>query len=102
MADDADDEKIRRDVSDEELDIAYSGPAPGANRFFVTMGSTGVRLAFAEESSRGKVYFRNAVTLHPEDAIRLYRLIQDLLKDVEVQLKELRSNLPSSSGEEDG
>ena len=71
-------------VNDKEMGVAFSGPAPGANKFFITVGQPGVRIAFAETTPDGKeVFFRNAVTLHPLDAISLHRVMRKILKEIE-------------------
>jgi hypothetical protein len=73
-------------VSDKEMDVAFSGPAPGSNKFIITVGQPGVRIAFAETNPTGtEVFFRNAVTLHPLDAISLHRVLRKLLKEIEAQ-----------------
>jgi hypothetical protein len=84
------DKPVRREASDAELDVAYSGPAPAANRMLVTLGNSGVRIAFAEQQAKSdKLHFRSAVVLHPIDAIKLYRILKDMLKDIEPQLEGL-------------
>ena len=81
-------EQVRRDVTPDELDVAFSGSAPGSNRFFVTLGSTGLRIAFVEDSPSGKAYFRSGVTIHPHDGIRLQRLLKEMLEEMEPQFDE--------------
>jgi hypothetical protein len=74
----------RREPTPDEMAVAFSGPAPAANRFFVTIGHPGVRIAFAEEEpGSGRVHFRSAVSLHPVDAIGLRKLLQLMLADLE-------------------
>ncbi len=70
----------RNDIDADELSRAFEGGAPGANRFIVTVGQPGVRIAFLERvpgSSESR--FRTAVTLHPADAIDLERLLSEML-----------------------
>lgn len=75
---------VRRDVTDQEMDVAFSGAALGVNRFFVTIGGSAVRISFAETHPRtGAAYFRAAVTLNPEDAIALYRILQNMMEPFE-------------------
>lgn len=81
-------DQVRRDVTPDELDVAFAGAAPGSNRFFVTLGSTGLRIAFVEDSPTGKAYFRSAVTIHPHDGIRLQRLLKEMLQEMEPQFDE--------------
>lgn len=80
------DEKYGYEVSDEELKVAFSGPAPGINKFFASLGPNGVRLAFCEESPAGTLEFRNAVCMHPADAIKLKRMLEGLLAGVQVHV----------------
>lgn len=79
-----------RSVSEEELVAAYSGPAPGANKFIITVGQPGVRIAFMEVNPDlpGKAFFQSAVTLHPADAITLHKILAEMLKDIERQFSE--------------
>lgn len=85
MADE--DASWRREVTGEELSVAFAGPAPGANRFFITLGKPGLRIAFAEQPSGSDVcYFRSAVTLHPFDGVELHRFLRMALDEVEKQM----------------
>ena len=71
-------------ATDEEMSVAFSGPAPGANRFWVTLGQPGVRIAFTEQvPNTNQQFFRTAVTLHPTDAISLYKTLAHLLQGIE-------------------
>ncbi len=79
-----------RDTNPDEHAAAFSGPAPGANRFVLTLGSTGLRIAFLEEAN-GVSYFRNAITLHPQDGLRLRNLLARMLADVEKQIDKLEA-----------
>lgn len=84
-------------VSEAEMRVAFSGPAPGANKFYVSLGSPGVRIAFCEQiPDTEEVSFRVAVTLHPSDAIRLRDVLQVVLQDIE---KLLVKNQKASAGE---
>lgn len=56
--------------------VAFAGPAIGANRFFITAGPYGVRIAFAEEAPETKENrFVSAVLLTPPDAAELARVL---------------------------
>lgn len=96
----ADESEDRREVTDDELDVAFAGAAPGANRFILTLGPTGVRIAFLEENSKGRVYFRNAITLHPQDGIKLYKLLQGMLKDIEGQIERIQAEQAEAAAQE--
>jgi hypothetical protein len=77
-------------ATDAELAVAYRGPAVLANRFYVSLGSSGVRIAFAEQSSPATTpIFRSAVTLSSQDGATLCKLLQTLLKDAEPQPEKL-------------
>jgi hypothetical protein len=80
-------------VSDQELLAAYSGPAPGANKFVVTIGQPGVRIAFLETHPelQNKAFFQTAVTLHPYDAIALGRLLAEMLREIEKQIIDVEA-----------
>ena len=47
------------EVPPDLMHAAFSGPAPGANRYVVNIGSPGVRIAFLEDAN-GQHYFRSA------------------------------------------
>jgi hypothetical protein len=75
-------------VSVVELGIAYSGPATLVNRFYVTIGEHGVRIAFAERTADGRfLHFRSAVVLSFTDAIQLKAVLGRLLEPIEEALK---------------
>ena len=79
MADEAK-ESTRRDPSKEELEVAFSGPAPSANRFYVTVGPQGVRLSFIEQvPNSSQNFFRSAAVLSHQDAIQLSEILKELL-----------------------
>jgi hypothetical protein len=79
-------------VLPEELRAAMSGPAPGANKFLVKLGTPGVRISFLELNPElpGETFFRAAVTIHPQDALALRDVISQVLKDFERDLKRLQ------------
>jgi hypothetical protein len=76
----------RKEVSEEKLNIAFSGPAVAANQVFATIGSGGVRLAFVEQQGASLPIFRNAAMIPISQAISLRDVLSDLLKDVEKQM----------------
>jgi hypothetical protein len=65
---------------------AFAGAAPAVNRFVATLGPTGLRVAFLEEDADTTPYFRTAVTMHPQDGIALYKMLQGVLHDFELEL----------------
>lgn len=88
-------------VTPEEIKASYAVPAPGANKFVVTLGQPGVRIAFGEVHQDLKVpAFHSAVTLHPLDAITLYRVLQDILGEIETQFEA--QGLVKKRGSQDG
>jgi hypothetical protein len=85
------------DVNFSDLRAAYSVPAPGANKFIINIGQPGVRIAFGETfAGSDSPVFHAAVTLHPLDAISLYRILQHLLSDLEKHFVE--SGMVSAEG----
>lgn len=88
---------VRRDATRDELEVAFSGPAPGVNRIILTLGATGVRLAFLEESENIP-HFRAAVTMHPQDGLRLRDLLSRMLADIEKDIKRLKGGSASDGG----
>lgn len=80
-------------VSVDQLKVAFGGPALASNRFFVTLGPGGMRLAFCEEYATGHpAEFRTAVILSVQDAISLKRVMTELLKDIEIKLAAALTN----------
>lgn len=73
-------------ISDREILAAFSGAAPAANRFVIQVGHPGVRIAFLEALPNGEdIFFRSAATLHPIDAISLYRALKKMLEEIETE-----------------
>lgn len=81
-----------QDVTDEELQISFSGPAIFVNKAYVTLGSGGVRIAFAEVREETGPKFRSAIMLSPQDALGLRDVLQRVLGEFERQINELRSS----------
>jgi hypothetical protein len=75
-------------VSDDELRASFNGPAVHSNKMFMTMTSSGARIAFMEALG-DKVFptFRAAVLLSFGDALALRDLLTRQLKDIEPQIK---------------
>lgn len=72
------------DVTQEEMEIAFSGPALYCNKFYVTMSPVNMRLTFAENNPRIKLpQFRGAVSMSIGDAMELKALLERVLEDVE-------------------
>ncbi len=78
-------DKVKNRVLEEECKIAYSGPAVAANRSYVSLSSSGARLAFTEKQGKSLPVFRNAVMLSFQEAIALKNVLADVLKDIEAQ-----------------
>ncbi len=79
-------------VSEEDLEKTMECPAVLANRFVVSVGAA-VRITFLEQRSPDStLHPRLAAALHPQDAIKLYKVLQNLLKDVEEQLERLSAD----------
>ena len=86
-------------VTPEQLKVAFSGPSYAANKFFITIGQTGVRIAFTEITPNSEdVSFRTSVTMHPLDAIQLRRVLSLMLKDFESTFVESGAMPPESTG----
>jgi len=89
----------RVEATADELEVAYSGPAPGANKFIITIGQPGVRIAFTEKHPfTDQVFFRSAVTMHPVDAIALYKILESMLAGLEGTFQAIQ--LPSIKAQE--
>ncbi len=78
-----------RGLSEQELELAYSGPAMAANRLFVTITPSGVRITFAEQTGPGKpAHFRTAVIMSIQDGIALRDVLSKTLKDAEAAIEK--------------
>ena len=71
------------EAAPDELDQAFGGPAPYANKVYVTVSNFGVRLAFIETGSAGKDYFRTGVYLDAPDAENLKDLLNRAFEGLE-------------------
>lgn len=68
-----------RELTSQEFK-ASDGPAQLSNRFFINLGPTGVRIAFAEQFGQNNPpSFRTAVVLPFDDALELAKLLESLL-----------------------
>ncbi len=78
-----------RAVSEQELEVAFSGPATAANRVYVTIGPLGVRIAFSEQRGPDKTaHFRTAVILSIQDGILLRDVLSKTLKGAEAAIEK--------------
>lgn len=68
-----------RPVSKDEMKIAFAGPAPLANRFFISITPAGARIAFAEQHGDAEPVFRSAALLDFSDAYALVDVLKALL-----------------------
>jgi hypothetical protein len=75
-------------VNDALLNAANAGPAILTNRFVISIGPYGVRVAFMEQTKGVETSaFRSAVVMSHQDGILFYKLLRDLLKNVEGTLE---------------
>jgi len=82
----------QRSATEAELSVANSGPAVLANRFYVSVGPQGPRIAFAEQITEQTLpVFRTAVIMSVQDGIALYKVLQGLLKESEAALQKSTS-----------
>lgn len=83
----------------DELKIAFDGPALASNRFFVTAGPGGIRIAFTEQwRDDAPPMFRCAAIVPIQDAIQLKDLLERSLKQLEDQTK----NTSQFAGDQNG
>jgi hypothetical protein len=61
------------------MEIAQSGAAVYVNKFFVSIGPAGTRIAFAEQATDYAPVFRSAILLSIADTFALAGLLKDLL-----------------------
>lgn len=84
-------------ASQAELDIANSGPALLSNRFYISVGPFGVRIAFTEQLNPDKPpAFRTAVVMSIQDGINLSKVMQDLLRDAEANIEKITAAAQST------
>jgi len=82
------DDKDQSDISPEELTAAFQGPALLTNKFYVTIGPHGVRIAFTEQQSppTAPPAFRTAVVMSIQDGIQLRNVLIGLLSPIEAEI----------------
>jgi hypothetical protein len=87
-------------ISSAEMLTAFSGAAVLANKFYVTLMSSGVRIAFTEQvGSEVPPQFRTSVILSFGDAILLTDLLKRMLAPVEETLAQAQK---AASDKSDG
>lgn len=69
-------------VTPQEVTVAFTGPAPFANKTVVTFTPVTGRIAFLELPPSGQPMFRAAVTMTIADLVALQALLNRVLKDV--------------------
>ena len=90
--------EVTSDVTAEDVNVAFSGPAHLANQFIVACVPAGVRIAFCEQASpETTARFRSAVVLSLQDGIALYRLLQEALQEPEAALRRLEAEAAETS-----
>ena len=76
--------EVGRLITPDEMADAFTVPAFSVNRWFIQPVGSGMRIAFAEDVPRtDEKYFRTAVTLSNQDAVKLYKLLERMLKPFE-------------------
>lgn len=71
-------------VSDDELDIAYSGAAVFANKFYITISGPNARLSFTEQMTPTKTpKFRSAVVISLTDLVQMKNVLVEMCKDLQ-------------------
>ncbi|KAB2875288.1 MAG: hypothetical protein F9K38_14815 [Pseudorhodoplanes sp.] len=78
-------------VTEEDLAIAFEGPAVYSNRVLVNVGPV-VRLSFVETFGKEKTnVYRAAVALPHETAIQLANILKARLAEIERDLEEFKA-----------
>ena len=86
-------------ASEEEMEMALSGPAIYSNKVLINAGAGGVKLTFAETQAEGKKsYFRSAVMLSYQDAINLWKVLREQLKIPEEQIEKAKEAESAANG----
>jgi hypothetical protein len=90
--------EVTSNLTAEDVNAAFSGPAYLANQFIVARGPAGVRIAFCEqESPAATPRFRSAVVLSFGDGIALYRMLQEAVGEYEEALSQLEVEVAEDS-----
>ena len=74
-----------RAVSEQEMQVAFSGPAPLVNKFFIVGCGSMARIAFAEEAPGVGPVFRSAVSMSVVDLLRLKAAIERVTANIVLQ-----------------
>lgn len=78
------DPRYGRLLTPQEVEPSFTVPAFSANKFIIQPVEMGMRIAFGEEApNTATTYYRFAVTFSNRDAVQLYRVLKDALKDYE-------------------
>jgi hypothetical protein len=73
-------------VTDQELIIAFGGPAFHTNKIYASLLPMGVRVAFMEQlGDKVPATFRTAVFLNLQDAFALRDLLSKVLENVKLE-----------------
>lgn len=89
-------------VSEEDSESSYDVPATYVNRFFLSIGQN-TRITFAEQrASDKKVHFRGAVVMAHQDAISLWKVLQEILAPIEKALEQEIASEQTEKSEKDG
>lgn len=90
-------------VSEQEMQIAYSGPALATNKFYVSFTPGGVRIAFTEINPQVPLpSFRTAVMLPLEDAMSLASVLKQMMDQYVVitpMPEEVKKSMESDGAE---
>lgn len=92
-------DEFKEKVTEDLMRAAFAGPALNSNRYVVSHVSSGLRLAFLEDASDGSSHFRTAVLLSHMDAIKMYKLIQGLMKEIEPQIQDAMAEAEKSTAD---
>jgi len=88
-----------RPLTEQELSLAYEGPAVSVNRVLITIGVAGVRIAFVEHGKDVPPQFRTAIVMPIQDAISFKNVLAEMLTDIERQIA-VREEIEKSPQEE--
>ncbi len=92
--------KSDADVTPEVVQEIQGGPAPYANRIYMTVViPVGVRLTFMERGEDGVDHFRSAAFLSLSDAIELRQLLERSLPALEVNVNMTPAETETSTPE---
>lgn len=90
---------IVKPVSDNEMEVAYSGPAYFTNKFYITATGVTARIAFTEQAPPNQEpQFRTAVAMTLADLIKLGELIQGMTANVQTVEVRVDPKVNSENG----